>query len=180
VTALTKRITDTIRTVLALDSEWMKNPAGRDDPRSTPWMPSPMFDFIALVAEALPDSEGDRFLEIGSGAGTRMLLAKEIFGLSVHGIDRVPEYVQQARELGLSAQVQDALTYEDYGNFDIIWFNRPFRDRDLQSRLEEKVWAGMKPGAVVICANLENPPPSTFWLVLDDMEVRRGIWSKLP
>ncbi len=179
-TGSSKRIADIIRMVQKLDAEWQGGPAGHDEPRSTPWMPFPLFDFVALVAEALPEAEGDWFLEVGAGVGTRMLLAREIFGLSVQGIERVPEYVKQAQELGLDVLWQDALTFQGYDSYDIIWFNRPFRDRDLQVQLEQKIWADAKPGTVIICANLEGTPPDSWYLVLNDMEVRRGIWQKLP
>jgi trans-aconitate methyltransferase len=161
-----------------LDAQWQRNPAGRDDARSTPWMPFPLFDFIALVAEALPDSAGESFLEVGCGIGTRMLVASTVFGLDAHGIDRVDEYVAQASELGCSAEVADALTWDDYGKYDVIWFNRPFRDRGLQRQLEARVWEAMKPGAVVIWANLEMPPPANWWPVLIDTDRPRGITQK--
>jgi hypothetical protein len=168
----------TLHEVTRLDRQWMASPAGRDDPRSTPWMPFPLFDFIALVAEALPEAPDDQFLEVGCGCGTRMLIARELFGLDVHGIDRVPAYVEQARELGLKAGVADALGWDQYGKFGLLWFNRPFRDPAMQRQLEAQVWAGMAPGAVVIAANLESPPPRGWWPVLDDGEVRRWIVQK--
>lgn len=121
------------------------------------------------------------------GIGTRMLVARELYGLEVHGIDRVPEYVAQARELlptgvpGVTAEVAevaDALGWDGYGKYDLVWFNRVFSDRDLQRRLEYQVWTAMRPGAVVIAANLESPPPANWWPVLDDREVRRWIAQK--
>jgi SAM-dependent methyltransferase len=164
-----------LRQAELLDRQWLAGSAGHDDVRSTPWMPFPLWDFIALVAEALPESSGTSFLEVGSGVGTRMLIAQEVFGLDVHGIDRVPEYVNEAWKLGLSAEVADALDYGGYGKFDLLWFNRPLRDRALQRELEAKVWQDVRPGGVVICANLEAPPPEHWWPVLDDGEVRRWI-----
>ncbi len=161
-----------------LDREWMIVPAGHDDVRSVPWMPFPMHDFIALVAEALPEAGGDRFLEIGCGIGTRMKAASVIFGLDVHGVERVPEYAAEAVKLGMDAEVTDALTYDGYGKYDIIWFNRPFRDPELQRQLEARVWDQVASGAVVICANLEAPPPANWWPVLNDSEVRRWIAQK--
>lgn len=168
-----------LRETQELDQQWKGvMTAGRDNPKCTPWMPFPLFDFIALVAEALPDSPGSRFLEIGSGLGTRMRIASALYGLDAHGIDRVPEYVNQAWKLGLSAEVTDALAYDGYGKADIIWFNRVFNDPALQQELELKVWQEMAPGAVVICANVEFPPPLTWWPILDDREVRRWISQK--
>ena len=163
-----------------LDAQWIRHPAGRDDRRSTPWMPFPLFDYIALLAEAMPVTEGDRFLEIGCGVGSKMLVARELFGLDVHGFDRVPAYIQQARNLGLDAVEADALGYDGYGKYDIVWFNRPFRDAKLEFQLEQEVWDSVAPGAVVIGANLEALPPPTWMTVLDDFEVRRGIWWKPP
>jgi hypothetical protein len=173
-----------IADVTRLDREWMRKAAGRDDPRSTPWMPFPLFDFIALVAEALPESAGDALLEVGCGIGTRMRVAHDLYGLDCHGIDRVPEYVAQATELlpegmpGVTAEVADALGWDGYGKYDLLWFNRPFADRVLQRQLEAQVWSDMKPGAVVIWANLETPPPPAWWPVLTETSVPRGIVQK--
>jgi len=173
-----------ISDVTRLDSEWMRKPAGHDDPRSTPWMPFPLFDFIALVAEALPEAKGGKFLEVGCGIGTRMLVAHELYGLEAHGIDRVPEYVAQANELlplgkeGVTAEVADALGWGGYGKYDILWFNRPFADPATQARLEAQVWQDMAPGAVVIAANLNSPPPATWWPVFRDVDINRQIMQK--
>lgn len=171
-------IRDVLRTATELDYEMSVHPGGRDNPDCTPWMPFPMFDFIALTAEALQETRGDRFLEVGCGPGTRMLLAREIYGFDVTGIERTAAYAERGHQLGLKIEVADAMAWKGYGNFDLVWFNRPFRDRSLQRQLEAKIWDALSPGAVVMCANLENPPPSSWILVLDDWEIRRGIWQK--
>jgi SAM-dependent methyltransferase len=174
-------IRSTIGAVVALDAEWRTSPAGRDDLSTyLPYMPTPPWpDFVALLAEALPEAvTGDRFLEIGAGVGTRMMLAEAVFGLDVHGVERVPEYVKAARERGLQVDEADALGWDGYGGYDIVFFNRVFADQDSQARLEQQVYAGMKPGAVVIAANLLAPPPRTWYPVLDDGEVRRWILQK--
>ena len=77
-----------------------------------------------------------------------------------------------------AAEIRDALGYGGYGKHDIIWFNRAFRDPVLQAQLETQAWEDMRPGAVVMCANLEAPPPG--WIVIDqDMDhTARGVWRK--
>jgi predicted O-methyltransferase YrrM len=151
---------------------------GRNDPRFLPWMPFSWPEFIAMIAEAVPELGGHRFLDVGAGIGTRMLLAREIFGLDVHGIERVEAYASVAGDqLGLTVDVTDALDYKGYGGFDLIWINRPVRDRELERQLESKIWSDMAPGAVVAFANIEAPPPN-WYLIFDDWEVRRGIWQK--
>jgi trans-aconitate methyltransferase len=160
------------------DRQWMGKVPGAGDARHTPWMPFPIPEFITLLAQAVAEAPGEQFLEIGCGIGTRMMLAREIFGLDVTGIERVPEYVAECRRLALDAEEADAGHYNGYGKFDIIWFNRPFRDQSRQAALEKKVWAETRPGAVVMCANLEDPPPSSWFIIEDDWEVRRGVWQK--
>lgn len=177
-----ERLQGVIRTAGRVSDTWRQKITQGDDerPRFLPWMPFPRPVFAGMLYEAAAESPGDRFLAIGCGPGPEMLIARELFGLDAHGFDRVPEYVDAACELGLDAIVADALTWPGYGHYDIIWFNRPFRDPAPEQVLEDKVWADMRPGAVVMCANLEHPPPSRWPLILDDWEARRGIWMKPP
>lgn len=175
------QIASCLRVVDRLKQEWMQKVPGAGDATHTPWMPFPTYDLIPLLAAAVAEADGgDRFLEIGCGPGPNMMLADEIFGLDVQGIERVPEYVAQARQQGLLVHEADAGEWKGYGDYDILWFNRPFRDRDAQRALEDLVWSEMREGAVVICANLENKPPSTWYMIDEDWEVRRGVWQKLP
>lgn len=174
-----KAATRAITTVLKLESQWRSSPAGRDDLKTyTPYMPFPWPDFIALTAEALPEVTGERFLEIGCGIGTKMMLADVVFGLNAFGIERVPEFAAEAQQHGLAVVTADALGWDQYGDFDLLFFNRVFSDGYKEAELERQVWAGMKSGAVVIAANLLAPPPVSWYPVLDDGEVRRWIAQK--
>lgn len=175
------QIAGTIRTVDKLEREWMGKVPAAGDATHTPWMPFPRHEFVAMLADAVADADGgDRFLEIGCGPGTKMMLADSIFDLNVQGVERVPEYVAQARQMGLLVHEADAADWKGYGEYDIVWFNRPFRDREAQAALEALVWDELRTGAVVMCANLEGKPPSSWYPIDDDWEVRRGIWQKLP
>jgi SAM-dependent methyltransferase len=148
----------------------------------TSWMPFNTGEFTGLLAQAIdgyepgPD-ENVRFLDVGCGPGPELLIARDIFGLDILGFDRVPEYVAAACSLGLRATVADAGSYPGYGLAQVTWFNRVARDAGIQAQIEAKVWRDTAPGAVVICANLENPPPGWF-PVLDDQDARRGIYMK--
>jgi len=173
-------IREAMQQAARLDRHWQDSMTGREDLGTyTPWMPSDRAQFLVLLAEAVTEAPGDRFLEIGAGIGTRMLLAQQIFGLEVHGIERVPEYAAQGGELGLDhLEVMDAATYDEYGKHDIVFFNRPFQNGLMQHELEQKVWAEMASGAVVIAMNLLAPPPPGWILCVDDWEARRGVWIK--
>lgn len=165
-------VTEVMTLAIRLDREWIRK-VPETDRRRAPWMPFPVPAFLALLLEAVPEAPGSRFLDIGCGPGSKMLLAREICGLDVTGIEIEP---QAAAEAGVVPV--DAADFTDYGKYDLIWFNRVYRDPGLQAVLEARIWAGMAPGAVVMCANLEAPPPSSWLIVLDDWEARRGIWRK--
>jgi hypothetical protein len=178
-----REIAAIVRTVLQVERKWQGLVPAAGDGRHTPWMPFQPFAFIALAAEALPEVDFPavmraRFLEIGAGPGTKMLLMREIFGFSVRGFERTDEYAAAARSMGLDVQTCDALDWKDY-SAELVWFNRVFRDPAPQRELEQRVWDETDPGAVVMCANLESRPPRSWFPVLDAWdEERRGIWQK--
>lgn len=165
-------------TAARLEREWAGKVA-ETDPRYLPLMSFSIPAFVSLVAEALPEAPGNRFFDIGCGPGAKMLVAHELFGLYAAGIDRVPEYTDAARQLGMDVTTGDAAGYAYYGAHDLIWFYRPCRDPALQAALEKAVWDQVKPHAVVIGASLEAPPPG-WHVILDDWERKRGIWMKPP
>jgi SAM-dependent methyltransferase len=162
-----------------LEREWSGKLPDTDKSRC-PWMPYPMHAYISLLDEAFAAAPGNRFLEIGCGPGSKMIRARDTYGLDVTGIEIVPEYAAEAGRHGLDVRLGDALDFADYGGFDLIWLYRPFRDPDAQAALEKTIWDQMAPGALVICAGLEAPPPAgSFWPELDDLELQRGIYRKL-
>lgn len=174
-------IAGTIRRAVQLDRQW-QGKGGSADRRYAPYMPFNRGEFMGLLGEAVagyePGADQDvRFLAIGCGPGAELLIARDVFGLDARGFDLDPEYVAAARSLGLDAFEADAEHYDGYGQADITWFNKVARDRLIQARVEAKVWQDTAPGTVVICANLEAPPPGWF-PVLDDWGARRGIWMK--
>jgi trans-aconitate methyltransferase len=183
VTSRSAQISVTLRRAVQLDKDWMRA-VDEDNRAYTPWMPFNSMEFLTLLAEA--DAAADVtsrtqrdlvFLDVGCGPGPKMLIARDLFGLDVRGFDRRGEYVSAARTLGLDAEVADAETYGGYGAADIIWANRVARDGQIQARIEQKMMRDMKPGAIVIMANMEIVPPG-WHPVLEDAEARRGIWQK--
>jgi hypothetical protein len=50
----------------------------------------------------------------------------------------------------LSVVRGDALAFEQYGDYDVVYMYRPFRDRALMRRLLERVTAQLRPGAMVM------------------------------
>lgn len=173
-------VRELLTTVRQLERTWQKQVDTGDADMFAGWMPSDVAQYLVLLIEAIAEAPGTGFLEIGCGPGTKMMLARDLFGLDVTGFDRVPEFVQAAKEQGLNAAECDAFDFQAYGRFDIVFFNRPFRDRPTQSKLERLVYSKVRRGAVVICMNLETQPPEDRYLVVtDDWESRRGVWLRL-
>ena len=50
------------------------------------WMPSDVAQFLVLLIEAMYESPGTGFLEVGCGPGTKMMLARDLFGLGRDGV----------------------------------------------------------------------------------------------
>ena len=156
-----------------------QDPASRE--RATGWMPYNLFEFGMLLLECYTWAPGNTLLEIGCGPGPNMMLARAL-GWKARGIEINDQMAAEARAHGFTVYGGDAARYPGYGNQDAVWFNRVFRDRELQAALERTVWEEMAPGAVAICANLEAPPPPSWWIVNDSWGgvegLRRGVWAK--
>lgn len=177
-----------LRTVLQVEQKHrgMMIQSEADHAMFTPWMPFQPFRFIALMAEALtevnfpPDPfRRPRFFEAGAGPGTKMLIARELFGFDVRGIEYYDEYAVSARALGLDVITADAGAWTAWDGYELIWFNRVFRDARAQALLEKRVWDCASEGTVIICANLEDRPPMSWYPVLDEWDdSRAGIWQK--
>lgn len=173
-------IRELLTEVRQIERRWQKQVDIGDEKLFAPWMPADIAQFLVLLIEAIEEAPGNSFLEVGCGPGTKMLLARELFGLDVTGFDRVPEYVVAAKELGLNVAECDAFDFQAYNKFDIVFFNRPFRDPETQRDLERLIYSRVRRGSVVICMNLETQPPSSKYLVVtDDWESRRGVWLRL-
>src|ERR1700722_393906 len=99
------------------------------------WQPYSLESFITMcrvVADAYPPGVTPSFLDPGCGIGTKVYVAKTVFGWEATGFDIVPEYIDVARnKLGLkpdSADLGDVDTFKHYDLFDIVYLSRPFRD----------------------------------------------------
>lgn len=108
------------------------------------------------VAMAGQTQQPLRFLDVGCGSGLTVLLASELFDEAV-GIEIDPGYVSAATELLRRAEVPngrieqaDALLFDDYGAYDIIYFYRPLRDIDLLRQMERRILAQARPGTLLI------------------------------
>lgn len=107
-----------------------------------------------------------RFLDVGCGAGSKVLTATAAFDVA-HGFDFNAAYVARAQDFLKRAAMDptavwqdDALTFDDYGVYDVIYFYRPLKDPQLAARHEARVLEQARPGTILLaplCASLGRP-----------------------
>lgn len=97
-----------------------------------------------------------RFLDMGCGGGSKVVAALGAFE-EARGADSNPAYVAAARafltQLGHDPDLieeADALRYDKYGEFDVIYFYRPLKAPELAAQMEARVIDQARPGAVIV------------------------------
>lgn len=97
-----------------------------------------------------------RFLDVGCGGGTKIVAASSFFP-KAHGIDNHPSYVQMGQSvlerLGYprdSVQQADALNFDNYSDFDIIYFFRPISVLEELKQMENRILEQVRTGTILI------------------------------
>lgn len=144
-------------------------------------IPLPMTRFQNLIRaaarllRAMDRPEPWSFLEVGCGAGLKLLAAQEYF-TRVVGVEYDARRATAAQEMtdrahhhlteadnaaspwlrGTAPQERclvhsgDALDFDGYGDFDVIYAYRPIADTELRTRLEKRIIAEARPGTLLI------------------------------
>lgn len=118
------------------------------------------------------------FLDVGCGIGNVLLVAEQ-FNFDVYGLEK-DEYPAQvaARLIGEDQIFQkDIWTYNDYGKYDIIYYFRPFSDREPQRKFEKLIEDRMKVGAILI-ANHKNSDDISNDQRFMKLDSHLPIWKK--
>lgn len=112
-------------------------------------------DYLVL-AEEPGDSPRPTLLDIGCGIGNILLFAEQL-GFEVYGIEKDPYPCSIAQRLFGEEKVgqHDIWSFERYGDFDVLYYFRPFSDREPQRRFEAMIEKRLRPGGLLI-ANHKN------------------------
>lgn len=133
---------------------------------------------LNLAPDAAPEQEL-RLLDVGCGIGNVLLIAEQ-FGFDVYGIEK-DEYpfLVAAKLIGEERIAQaDIWTYEGYGNYDVIYYYRPFSGREQQLRFEKLIEDNMKTGAILI-ANHKNSEAIAQDRRFERLSPSLPIWQKI-
>jgi SAM-dependent methyltransferase len=126
-------------------------PSEPEDGDKHDWIPFPCGSFVDMCLDAffaLGQDRNKKFLDIGCGIGTKVMLADVLF--DSYGFDINKDYTRLARQIGCkNVWYQDAMTFEGYGEYDLLYFYRPFKDNVLEDRLETNVYQQMKEGSFI-------------------------------
>jgi SAM-dependent methyltransferase len=146
----------------ALEAAWQGRVAVTEPETYFGWEPCPPRQFLDLLRACLPHVPPGRrtFIDAGCGIGTKLLLAQQE-GLAAHGIDRVPEFVAEARRLGASADLGLIEDYTGFGRFGLVYYNHPLAcgpGCDFEAGLEHHIHRQVPPGSVVIGMNYDLAP----------------------
>ena len=158
------------------------------DPEMWRWSPVDIRHFdemlgiaLQLAADMLPVATPVRTLSIaeaGAGIGTKLYLAKHKYELTEMGYEINPEYIRQARELGVEIEMRDLRDLDNqppWGAFDIVYYSLPFKSDIFEARWERQLQADMRPGAVLIAA---HPGVKPYGWTCFYRRPFRGVWVK--
>jgi SAM-dependent methyltransferase len=142
-----------IEEITELEEAWIKrHPEIRQRDDVYGWEPYPAWAFESLLLIAMSSNRTGAFLDVGSGIGTKVLIAQQL-GLSACGIDMFPEYAAEADSIGVRTILADVREFQGYDKFGIVYINHPLRDRDEEFKLERMIQEQMAVGAALITVN---------------------------
>jgi len=125
-------------------------------------IPYPMYRFSQTIGAAhriclaLRRNRPFRFLDVGSGGGTKVLAATTCFDLC-DGLEYDETAVATGRRfLGLLEPERcrlihgDALRFSDYDSYDVIYYYRPMMDPGIQDEMEKRILSQVGPGTLLL------------------------------
>lgn len=170
-------------TMLALETRWVPAVSGQGRERSNPYIAYPLGKFLLGMRAArmyfahadVNRIEPRSFLDVGCGVGTKVMLASQM-GWAADGLDFVPEFVSAAREL-LTQQhstidLVDALDYQHYGGYDLIYAYNPLHDEHMHELVDE-ICDQTAPGTMLYLPTYE--PRSDR---LSEYDAAIGLWLR--
>jgi SAM-dependent methyltransferase len=144
---------------------WLVNPAEQEPSAQElgcfpdiPLLPSTFLAHAHAAARVgLAQGRSDmRFLDVGCGGGVKVMLAAEIFH-QADGLEYDPGYVAAAQTAMRTVNLRpsrvfeaDALNFEGYADYDVIYFYQPMNVAEQLQLLERRIVVGVPAGTILI------------------------------
>lgn len=111
----------------------------------------PLPEFCQAVDELGP-AGGRRFLDVGCGIGTKLAVAYFLGWGDLTGIELRADYAATASFVCPEAEVivADAMEWDGFDAFDVVYMYRPFVDDADQAALEARIVAQARPGTTLV------------------------------
>ena len=190
-TALADRLIDCLADTLTGG----KQSKGAEKAGCYPYIPVSRAEFVEHVARAstlfytINGRSVKKFLDVGCGIGLTLYLfnrLRQYVGSIIHadaltvGIERDPNYCKAANKfLSVSEPPLwtrhkiikiDALKFDRYSDYDLVYFYQPINDTVKQDKLEQLIIDQTKPGSIIIPLSMR---PCFNKRSDDDPEVKR-------
>ena len=113
------------------------------------------YEQILLVRNFLATSTKKKaplkFIDIGCGIGNILLLA-EMMGFDVFGIEKDTASLKIAKSLvdDQSVNQEDIWNFDRLKNFDVVYYFRPFCQKNLQLKFEKHIEDSLNTGTILI------------------------------
>ena len=120
-----------------------------------------------------------RLLDVGCGIGNVLLIAEQ-FGFEVYGIEKDDySFPIAAKLIGEDRIAQaDIWKYGNLGEYEVIYYYRPFSGREQQLRFESLIEDKIKTGAILI-ANHKNSAAIDKDQRFERLSPTLPIWRKI-
>ncbi|MEL6205806.1 MAG: class I SAM-dependent methyltransferase, partial [Pseudomonadota bacterium] len=112
------------------------------------------------VALALGLRKTARFLDVGCGGGVKVVMASHFFP-TCHGLEFDPGYARAAEVVIEGAEVPngkvieaDALAFEGYADYDVVYFFQPMQTKEGLYALEQQIIDHVRPQTILIAPYL--------------------------
>jgi len=132
----------------------------------------------AGVIELLSPQKGERILDLGCGDGIH---AKEMMdkGCSVVGVDASPDFVENAKKLGVDARLMDGQELPFNAEFDAVFSNAALHWMKKKEDVVQGVFRALKPGGRFVAEMGGHGNIDTFEKATRAALAKRGLLDKI-
>ena len=143
-------------------------------------------EFITGLLESIKaiekDFQGMKFLDVGSGTGYICGIAEQM-GLVAEGIELNHKLFEISTQMfpEIKFYEMNCMDFQNYGEYDIIYYWLPFRKPELMEKLKTKLEAELRVGGYLVLAEEEKQGmgKDNRFTGINNERFHNKIWRKL-